>query len=91
MRNIEEDFFRNREKVKTEIRKCGIAAGIYTLLGALFALIGIIGDALDMNVILEPSNWLLLAIFFGVVAIFPTLHSVMAKHLYGIDSENKNK
>jgi hypothetical protein len=86
---MEEDFFKNRDKVKNEIRKCGIAAGIYTLLGAIFALIGVIGDALDMNVILESSNWLLLAIFFGIVAIFPTLHSVMAKHLYGIESEIK--
>ena len=91
MITIEEDFFKNRDKVKNEIRKCGIMTGIYTFLGAIFALIAVIGDALDMNVILEPSNWLLLAIFFGVVAIFPTLHSVMAKHLYGIESENKNK
>ena len=89
VRKIAEDFFKNRDEVKTEIRKCAKMSGILTLLGALFALIGIIGDALDMNVILESSNWLLLAIFFGVVAIFPTLHSVMAKHLYGIDSEIK--
>jgi hypothetical protein len=64
-------------------------AGIFTLIGALFALIGVIGDAFDMTLIIESSNWLLLAVFFGVVAIFPTMHSVMAKHLYGIESENK--
>jgi hypothetical protein len=89
VRYIAEDFFNSREEVKTEIRKCAMMAGIITLSGALFALIGVIGDALNMIVILESSIWLLLAIFFGVVAIFPTMHSVMAKHLYGIESERK--
>ena len=86
-----EDIFKNREEVKTEIRKCAIAAGIIILLGLLFALLGVIGDALDINLGLESTSWLLLAVFFAVVAMFPTMHSVMAKHLYGIESENKNK
>ncbi len=91
VRYIAEDFFKNREEVKTEIRKCSIMAGIIILLGVLFALLGIIGDALNMTLVLESISWLLLAVFFGIVAIFPTMHSVMAKHLYGIESENKNK
>ena len=57
----------------------------------IFAIIGVIGDALDINVILQPSNWLLLAILFVVGSFGPNLNSLMAKHLYGIESENKNK
>ena len=91
MISIPEDFFKNREEVKTEIRKCAIAAGITILLGFLFALLGVIGDALDITLGLESTSWLLLAVFFGVVAIFPTMHSVMAKHLYGIEAESKKK
>jgi hypothetical protein len=46
-------------------------------------------DALDFNLILESSNWLLLAILFVMGSILPNLHSIMAKHLYGIESERK--
>ena len=83
--------FKNREEVKTQISKCNLFAGIILILGILFALIGVIGDALDITLILESSNWLLLAIFFGIASIMPNMHSIMAKHLYGIESENKNK
>jgi hypothetical protein len=83
--------FKNREEVKNIINKCNIAGGILAILGVLFALVGVIGDALDINVILESSNWLLLAILFVVGSFGPNLNSLMAKHLYGIESENKNK
>jgi hypothetical protein len=81
--------FKNREEVKNIINKCNIAGGFLAILGLIFALVGIIGDALDINVILEPSNWLLLAILFLVGHLGPMLNSLLAKHLYGIESENK--
>ena len=91
MISITEDFFRNREEVKTEIRKCGAFGGIITLLGLIFAILGVIGDALDITLILESTSWLLLAVFFGLAAIGPIMHSVAAKHLYGIESESKKE
>jgi len=81
--------FKNREEVKEIISKCNIAAGFLAIPGVIFAIIGVIGDALDFNVILQPSNWLLLAILFVVGSFGPMLNSIMAKHLYGIESENK--
>ena len=81
--------FKNREEVKNIINKCNIAAGFLMILGLLFALVGVIGDALDINVILESSNWLLLAILFVVGSFAPRLNSLLAKHLYGIESERK--
>jgi uncharacterized membrane protein len=81
--------FKNRDEVRNEISKCNIAGGFLAILGIIFAIIGVIGDALDINVILESYNWLLLAILFVVGSFGPNLHSVLAKHLYGIESENK--
>jgi hypothetical protein len=88
---IAERPFKNREEVKKQINLCNMVAGLIAILGFLFALIGIISDAFDMNLILESSNWLLLAILFVVGSILPNLNSLMAKHLYGIESEIKNK
>jgi hypothetical protein len=88
---IPEDFFKNREEVKTEIRKCALFGGIIVSIGLLFAIIGVIGDAFNRTLILESMSWLLLAVFFGIAALGPLMHSVAAKHLYGIESENKNK
>jgi hypothetical protein len=81
--------FKNREEVKDIIAKCNIAAGFLAILGLIFALVGIISDAFDINLILESSNWLLLGILFVVGSFGPNLNSLMAKHLYGIESGNK--
>ncbi|MHA2431184.1 MAG: hypothetical protein ACXACC_09185 [Promethearchaeota archaeon] len=83
--------FKNREEVKKQINLCSIACSFLAILGLIFALVGIISDAFDMNLILESSNWLLLAILFIVASFMPFFNSLMAKHLYGIESENKNK
>ena len=83
--------FKNREEVKDIINKCNIAGGFIMILGLIFALLGIICDALDINLILESSNWLLLAILFVIGSFAPYLNSLMAKHLYGIESEKKQK
>jgi hypothetical protein len=83
--------FKNREEVKAQINLCNIAGGFLVILGLIFALVGIIGDALDTTLILESSNWLLLAILFVIASFMPFLNSLMAKHLYGIESEIKQK
>ena len=85
----EERPFKSREEVKTQISKCNLVGGIIMILGILFSLVVIISDALDINVFLESSNWLLLAILFVIGSIMPNLHSIMTKHLYGIESEIK--
>jgi len=36
-------------------------------------------------------SWLLLAIVAGLSAIFPHMNVVMAKHLFGIESEIKKE
>jgi hypothetical protein len=81
--------FKDRKEVKDIINKCNLAGGFLITLGLIFALVGIISDAFDINLLLESSNWLLLGILFAIGHIGPMLNSLMAKHLYGIESENK--
>ncbi len=83
--------FKNREHVKAEIRRCALASSVGMLLGFLFTALGIISDALNITLVLEPMSWFLWAIFAGVTAIVPTLHLVVAKHFLGIEAESKKE
>lgn len=87
---IAEKPFKNREELKKEIRICGMWCDICEILLILFFIIGIIGDALNITLGLESMTWLLLAVFFAVLSIGPHIHITVDKHLYGIETENKN-
>lgn len=89
--SIHEKPFKDREEVKAEIKLCGLVGSIFQYLGFLFALLGIIGDALNITLGLESMTWLLLAVFFCLNAVVPHMHLVVAKHLIGMEPESKNK
>ena len=89
--SLGEKPFKDREEVKTEIEKF-FAVGLFdSILGVVFAIIGVATDALDITLVLEPMSWFLLAIFFGVLGVWPIVKSTVAKSLYGIESESKHK
>ena len=79
--------FKDREEVKKDIRLCNVNAGIFALACFVFAALGVISDALNITLGLEPMIWLLLAIVAILSALFFHMNDVMAKHLYGIESE----
>jgi hypothetical protein len=83
--------FKNREHVKAEIRRCALAGSVGMLSGFLFMALGVISDALNITLVLEPTSWFLWAIFAGVTATVPTLHLVVAKHFLGIEAESKKE
>ena len=83
--------FKNREHVKTEIRRCAWASSVTAVLSFLFAALGIIGDALNKTLVLQPTIWLLLAVFASLHAILPGMHLVAAKHFLGIEAESKKE
>ncbi len=83
--------FKDREEVKKEIRIWFIVSLVLELLGLLLAMMGIIADASDKTLGLETMSWFLLAIFLSVSAAGPLVISAVAKSLYGIESESKNK
>ena len=83
--------FKDQEEVKKEIEQF-FSVGLFdSCLGVIFVIIGIITDALDITLFLEPTSWFLLAIFFAVLSIWPIMKSTVAKSLYGIESESKQK
>jgi hypothetical protein len=88
---IPEEPFKSRGEVKAEIRRCDIMGTIFSMFSLVCVLAGIIGEVLSMTLGLEPMSWFLLAIVFSINAIMPTIHSVAAKHLFGIDAERKEK
>ena len=81
--------YKDREDVKTEIRKCDMFGGICQYACFLFAALGVIYDALNITLGLEPISWFLLAIVAGLNAIIGHMHVVVAKHLLGIEVESK--
>jgi len=89
--SAEDKPFKNREDVKKDIRQCVLVGSIVIYACLLFAALGVIGDALDMTLGLESMSWFLLAIIAGLVAIVPNMRSMIAKHLYGIESESKSE
>jgi hypothetical protein len=85
---LEEKPFKNREQVKAEVKLCSTVGTTFQLLSFLFAILGIIGDALNTTLGLETMSWFLLAIFVGIASVIPSMHAVAAKHLLGIEAEN---
>jgi len=86
---LEEKPFKNREEVKAEVKLCSTAGTIFLLLSLLFAVLGIIGDALNTTLGLETISWFLLAIIVGISSVIPSMHAVLAKHLLGVEAESK--
>ena len=91
---IKEEFrvatpFKSREEVKAEIRSCDRFGGTCQYACFIFAALGVIGNALNITLVLEPMIWLLLAIVAGLNAIIGHTHVVVAKHLLGIEAESK--
>jgi hypothetical protein len=83
--------FKNREHVLAEIKLCARASGVFQIISYLFVALGVISDALNITLGLEPISWFLLAIFTTVGAIVPNMHVVVAKHLLGIEAESKKE
>jgi hypothetical protein len=86
---FEEKPFQNREDVKHEVKLCSTVATVFQLLSLLFAVVGIIGDLLNMTLGLETLSWFLLAIILGVSSVLPSMHAVSAKHLLYMDENKK--
>ena len=83
--------YKNREHVLAEIKLCAQAGGVCSLLSFLFVALGVISDALNITLGLEPMSWFLLTIIALCGTIITTMHIVVAKHLLGIEAESKKE
>jgi hypothetical protein len=52
----------DREQIKRGIGLQGLLGDVCFLLGVVFAVLGVIGDAVNVTLGLEPMSWFLLAI-----------------------------
>jgi hypothetical protein len=87
--SLEEKPFQNREDVKHEVKLCSTVATVFQVVSLLFAVVGIIGDALNTTLGLETLSWFLLAIILGISSVLPSMHAVLAKHLPYMDETKK--
>ena len=61
--------YEDREKVRTSLRSSGVGGDVCFLLGVVFAVLGVIGDAVNVTLGLEPMSWFLLAIVASLVGL----------------------
>ena len=54
--------YTDREQIKKGLGQTGLMAHLCWLLGVIFAIVGVISDAIDEPLGLESISWLLLAI-----------------------------
>jgi hypothetical protein len=70
-------------------RRIGSGLGVCQYFSFLFAALGIISEASNITLGLQPISWLLLAILAGINAIIGHMHVVVAKNLLGIEAESR--
>ncbi len=83
--------FKNREHIVWEVGYCNRAATYITILGLVFAALGVISDLRNKKLGLGATSWLLLALVMGVLSIVPHLNALAAKHLLGMDVIKKEQ
>ena len=88
---LEHQPFKNRAHVIAEIKRCALAGGAFQYFSFLFSALGVIGAALNTTLGLDSTSWFLIAIFASLHGVVPNMHVVLAKHLLGIEAENKKE
>jgi hypothetical protein len=86
-----EEPFKDREHIKWEIGYCGKAANYVSYLCFILIALGIISDLFSMKLGLGATSWFLLAIFAAIIGLGPILHSVLARHLLGMEVVKKDQ
>ena len=83
--------YKNREHAKDEVGFCARMAMAFTVGVFVFLALGVISDALDTVLILEPMMWMLVSIVCGLGAIVSHMHITTAKQVLGIGTESKRE
>jgi hypothetical protein len=78
-------------KQMSDVRVVGLWAHVGWFLGVIFALLGIIGDAANVAIGLEPISWLLLAIFAIAASVPFYLGMGLAWYLRTTEAKSKEK
>lgn len=81
----------DREQIKAGIGSAGWMGHVCWFLGCIFAVLGLIGDAVNATLGLEPMTWLLLAIVAFVASIPLFIGWAVAWYLRSIEATSQNK
>jgi len=81
----------DREHVKAGVGSSGMLGHVCWLLGIVFALLGVIGDAADVTLGLEPQSWLLLSIVAFIASIPMFIGWAVAWYLRSIEAKGRKK
>ena len=81
----------NRKEIKMSLAQVGLMAHICWFLGILFAVLGVISDAIDETLGLEAISWLLLAIAAFAASLFPGIAQMAIWHLLASEVKTKKE
>ena len=87
----EDKAFKDREELKKDIRLCAGMGQIFSIGSLIFALLGVVANALSMTLGLDSMSWFLLAIVFGLAALIPNMRSLTGLILSSMESEGKKE
>lgn len=86
-----EERWKNRKMILTSASTAMAFAHVLWFLGAVFAVLGVIGEAINVTLGLEPISWLLLAIAAFVASIPQLLGWHLAVYLDSIETKSKKE
>ena len=83
--------WKNRKMILNSASTSMTMAHVSWLLGAVFAVLGVIGEAINVTLGLAPTSWLLLAIAAFVASIPQLLGWHLAVYLDAIETKSKKE
>jgi len=83
--------FKDREEMKTTLSPMGLMGHVSLLMGIVFAILGIVADAANVALGLEPTSWLLLAIVACLAGMPAWLTWAISMHLLGMDARTEKE
>jgi hypothetical protein len=83
--------YEDLEKLKASLGRSGALGHVCWFLGIVFAVLGIIGDAANVKIGLEPESWLLLAIVASVLSVSLFIGWAVAWYLRSIEAKSERK
>jgi hypothetical protein len=78
------------EKVKAGV-SWGAVGDVCWLLGIIFAVLRVVGDAANVKLGLEPTSWFLLAIVVSVLSVSSYIYWAVAWYLRSTEAKSKKK
>jgi len=83
--------FEDREVVRTSLRSGGLGTHICWLLGAIFAVLGIIAGAMNITLGLEATHWFLLSIALFAASITQNIGFALSWYLETLEAKSKER